>query len=74
MENSNNKYHNFYSLGTTQYQWNFGNVVISNQKGNRIFNNTPGTYLVALFVSDFLGFADTLQEFIVLIDCNTHKH
>lgn len=58
------------SLGSTNYQWNFGNGIASNQRVNRIFYDFAGTYLVNLIVADSLGFSDTLQQFIVVPNCS----
>src|SRR5574337_33717 len=34
---------------------------------------SPGTYLVTLIVSDSSGFADTLQQYVVVPDCNSSR-
>jgi hypothetical protein len=58
------------SLGTMNYLWNFGNGSISNQRANSVFYDSAGTYLVTLYVSDSLGFADTLQQYIIVPNCS----
>ncbi|MBI3509931.1 MAG: T9SS type A sorting domain-containing protein [Bacteroidetes bacterium] len=56
--------------GQLQYHWNFGNGQISHARNPIVFYSEPGSYLVTLIVSDTLGFADTLQQYIVKLDCN----
>lgn len=61
------------TLGNLLYYWNFGNGQTSNLKNDTAEYVNPGTYLVRLIVSDTLGWADTLMQYITVPACSAPR-
>ncbi|MBN8695974.1 MAG: T9SS type A sorting domain-containing protein [Bacteroidetes bacterium] len=54
-----------------QYYWDFGNGQTSNSSTPTVYYNFPGTYHSMLIVTDTSGNSDTLEQYIVVPDCDT---
>jgi hypothetical protein len=66
--------HELDSLGTFLYSWNFGNGQTSQLRIDTAIYDSPGVYLVVLVVSDTLGWSDTLEQSIVVLECSNARH
>ena len=59
-----NGFYDSVSLGSTNYQWNFGNGLTSNERVNSVFFEGAGTYLIRTIVSGFHAPARLLKSIL----------